>query len=299
MRSCKPFRILLAALALSGTSELGVERPAAAAAVPFTDPDQHGTLTFCNHNEQPVSSGRLTDIPFVWTAVSSTPAPAGYTLADLLVFQPIQHVDPSGWAGYQMTVAATFSNPKHPMAQATYADNPLGWANRAYPPYWDGLYEIRMYFTAPYLSEEKASYPAAVIQVSGNTWTQLTGGGGSCQTGTAVSRESFLLPKSKTETPSTFGPATSQGNSPGRGATLQVNPSGRSTGTAASHISPAGQSGTNPSLATSGHSVAAGDESKGRSALPWFIGSIGAVVVIAGVVGGWQLRRRRRQLLAG
>ena len=265
------------AIAISGSAAL-------ADGVPFQDPHQDGSLTFCNHSEQPVTSGKLSDIPFVWTAVSSTPAPAGYTRADLLVFQPIQHVDPSGWEGYQMTVAATFSNPKHPMAQATYADNPLASPNTAYPPYWDGLYEVRMYFTAPYLSEEKASYPASVIRVQGNGWTLLRGGGGSCTVGTAVSRESSLLPKSRTDTPSSVGPG---GPAAGTGTTLVPPSTVVATNGAGSSAANSYGTGSKEALA-SGVSHPKGATG---SALPLIVSSLGVAILAS--LGGWLVRRRK------
>src|SRR5579863_1068514 len=133
--------------ALSTVLGISVNEPLTASAdsVPFQDGSQNGTITFCNQRNQPVTSGSLYDVPFVWKAVASTPAPKGYDRADLIVFQPIEHVDPSGWSGYQMTAASIFSNPKHPVVQATYADDPLSWPNYAYPPYWDGLYQVRMF----------------------------------------------------------------------------------------------------------------------------------------------------------
>ena len=288
MRLRKWRRVLVGANIAFGAATLLAVEPAAADSVPFQDAHQNGSLTFCNHDEQPITSGKLTDVPFVWTAVSSSPAPAGYSRADLLVFQPIQHVDPSGWEGYQMTVAATFSNSKHPMAQATYADNPLLWPDEAYPPYWDGLYEVRMYFTAPYVSEEKTTYPAAVIQVRGNTWTLLRGGGGVCKVGTAISQESILLPKSKTETPRTIVP---NGSSPGRassGSTVSV-PSSGQTGSNAS----ASASGSTPSSSTDA-SATAPVRGKGSSTPYWLIVPIAIVVaIVAGVVGRWIGRRGR------
>src|SRR5271166_6260284 len=76
---------------------------ASSAGVPFNDEYANGTLTLCNRDNQPVTAGSLLDIPFVWSAVSSTPAPQGYTRAYLAVYQPIQYVDPGDWSGYQLT----------------------------------------------------------------------------------------------------------------------------------------------------------------------------------------------------
>ena len=55
----------------------------AASKVPFTDPGIDGWLTFCNKSNQPVTSGSLYSVPFVWKAISSAKPPAGYgTSAD-------------------------------------------------------------------------------------------------------------------------------------------------------------------------------------------------------------------------
>src|SRR5579859_6446572 len=79
-------------------------------AVPFSDPYVQGSLTLCNRYHQPITSGQVTTQPFIWSAVSSTPAPPRYTRAYLLVYQPIQYVDPSNWTGYQLNDDAIFSN---------------------------------------------------------------------------------------------------------------------------------------------------------------------------------------------
>jgi hypothetical protein len=258
-------RLLLAGCCVWGASVSVGVTPAAADTVPFQDQYQDGSLTFCNQAGQPISSGSLYTKPFIWTAVSSTPAPKGYARADLVIFQPIQYVDPSGWSGYQMTVGAVFTNPQHPMAQATYADNPLLWADKSYPPYWDGLYEVRMFFSSPNMSESSSTYPAAVIQVKGSTWTLLRGGGGSCKLGKAVSMETYLLPKSETETPRT------------------IVPSGRAASSGAHSGSATEISGSTPSSSTTSppeSQLIAGGATKGHGG-----GTSPAVIAIAAIVG--------------
>jgi hypothetical protein len=274
-------RALLAA-GLSCGAILSIAASAPADPIPFQDQYQDGSLTFCNQKGQPVTSGSLYTVPFVWTVVSSTPAPQGYTRADLLVFQPIQYVDPSGWAGYQMSDGAIFSNPRHPMAQMTYADNPLLWPDRAYPPYWDGLYEIRMYFSGPDVSESTNPYPAAVIQVTGSTWRLLSGGGTPCNVGSAVSVESYLLPKAKTETPRTIVPAAGGSSSSVSKSTPTVLPAEPST----------------PSTSASSSQLAAGALPNDHHGGGTSAGVLaGAVVIALAIVGGtvaMLLHRRRR-----
>ncbi|MGA2530741.1 MAG: hypothetical protein ABSG36_16490 [Acidimicrobiales bacterium] len=169
--------------------------------VPFTDTNQVGSLTLCNSHEQPITSGSLLTIPFVWRAVSSTSAPAGYTRATLYLAQPIQYLDPEDWTSQPLTDDAIFSNRAHPMAQATYADAALYGEDHAMPPYWDGLYELRLYFSGPNMEFDTGPYPAAVIKVTGDTWTLVQGGGSSCTDGKAESMASFVLPKSDTAVP--------------------------------------------------------------------------------------------------
>lgn len=276
---------------LGGSAFLPAD-PAFAYTVPFQDENQNGTLTFCNMNRQAVTSGSLRDVPFVWNVASSTPAPAHYTRAYLDIFQPIQHEDAANWTGRQLTVQAVFSNPKHPMAQATYADEPLLWSDQLIPPYWDGLYELRMYFSQPLLAPYSTPYPAAVIRVTGDTWTLVSGGGSSCDSGTAVSVELRSLPKSETETPHV----------------LTANGKNLTVPTASASVTPSTLGTTTGSTLSSGHSaqstppttkrpagLATGVGAKGGSdgSATWVIGAIAAVVV-GGGAGGWWLWRRRR-----
>jgi hypothetical protein len=158
-------------------------------------------VTLCGRDGKPVTSGSLLTAPFVWSAISSTAAPDGYTRAYLLVFQPIQYVDPSNWSGYQLTGPAIYSKAAHPVAQATNADEPLFYADNSYPPRWDGLYEIRMYFSAPTKPPENSIYPMAVIRVSGRNWTLVSGGTTPCNAGSGIAVEALRLPKAELDTP--------------------------------------------------------------------------------------------------
>ena len=187
------FVVLISALAPATAS--------ASSNVPFTDPSASGALTLCGRNDQPVRSGSLLTVPFVWKVISSMATPQGYTRGYTAVFQPIQHEDPSDWSGYQLTTVATFSNPAHPVAQATDKDPPLEWPDHNFPPYWSGFYQLRMFFAGPGLASYNSTYPTAVIRVQGSTWTLVQGGTTPCDAGTAVSYESVVLPKSETDTP--------------------------------------------------------------------------------------------------
>ena len=167
--------VALASAVIGGVFAVPATAFASGFKVPFTDSYQVGSLTLCNSHEQPITSGSLSSDPFVWRAVSSARAPVGYTRATLYLFQPLQYIDPGDWTGYELTEDSLFSNPAHPMAQATYADGPLSWPDHSMPPYWDGLYELRLFFSAPDKMPITASYPAAVIKVTGKTWTLVRG----------------------------------------------------------------------------------------------------------------------------
>lgn len=272
---------------------------AGGAKVPFTDPNQVGSLTLCNRQGQPVTSGSLLTIPFVWRAVSSARAPAGYDRATLDVFQPIQYVEPGDWTGYQLTDDAIFSNPAHPMAQATYADAPLIWPDQAMPPYWDGLYQLRMVFSAPNKTPWNSTYPAAVIKVAGNTWTLLQGGRSSCTGGTAESMASLVLPKSETATPRS--PATvvpyadrrakdSKAGSSSGGPTTTV--AGAGGGAPVSGAAAAGAGSGSPSAAGAALSGAA-NRGGGSSVVEVIVGVGIAALLFAGATL-LVVRRRRR-----
>jgi hypothetical protein len=193
----------LAALALGAASATAPLADASVKStgfkVPFHDEYQRGWLTFCNRNGKPVTSGILAMQPFVWKAISSAPAPAGYRSktgrATLYAYQPIQYVDPGDWSGSELTAASAFTNPDHPVVQATKLDSPLLGFTRAYPAHWDGLVEIRMMWTAVDKEGLQTQYAAADIRVTATKWTLVEGGGGSCSQGKGVSMETIFLPK--------------------------------------------------------------------------------------------------------
>jgi hypothetical protein len=287
-------RIVIASAIVVGASAVPSAAFAGGPAVPFTDPGQAGSLTLCNQHDQPVTSGSLLTVPFVWRVVSSGRAPTGYTQATLVVFQPIQYEAPGDWSGYELTDDSIFSNPAHPMAQATYADAPLIWADQSIPPYWDGYYQLRLVFSAPNQVPWEATYPTAIIKVSGNSWTEVQGGGASCGAGTAVSVASLLLPKSETAVPKPPAKvvpysATKKGNgTKGASATPaapQTSSGGSTTGSGSgSHSAAAAALG--PSR------QAAGARSGGSPVAAVVAGSI-AALLLAGLASLVVVRRRR------
>jgi len=199
MRRRGTLRATFGAVCIAAVAVTAAAIPANADSVPFNDQYASGAIGFCNQSRQPVTSGNINDVPFVWTAVSSANAPSGYAhgKATLYAFQPRKDVDPGDWSGRQLTAASSFSNPNHPMAQATYGDSPLLWFVQAFPPKWDGLVQLRLFFSGIELPLHQSPYPAAVIRVSGNTWTLVSGSASpACTSGTAISGEAGKIPAS-------------------------------------------------------------------------------------------------------
>lgn len=184
----------------------------AAQGIPFNDPHTQGSIGFCDRNGKPVTSGKVTDIPFVWKAVSSVPAPDGYygTLgkAVLSVFQPRPQVDPGEWTGIQFTASSKYTNQKHPMTQATTLDRPL-LDFTSIAPLWDGYAQVRMYFSNVNMPAHTLPYPAAVIKITGDTWTLASKGPvPDCTAGTAVSAETLHIDPTRipSASPTLLGP---------------------------------------------------------------------------------------------
>jgi hypothetical protein len=271
--------IALAALALAG---LATCAPVASAAVsgaafkvPFTDPAIHGWITFCSRSDKPVTSGSLDTVPFAWKAISSVAPPAGYGGSTgrvaLWAYQPIQYVDPGDWSGSLLTAASAFSNPAHPVVQATNADVPLIGFTQAYPPHWDGLVEMRMMYTAKNMAQIQTPYAAAILRISGSKWTLVEGGGGSCSAGRGLSMETLALSKKKLAKPETAGLAS---QSPGAHSGSSAGTAGGSSG------------GSSSGNSTNGGSSAGGDS---RLAADSSGGGLGGIALAGIGVGAFAL----------
>lgn len=202
-------RIAHTALAGAGAAAMAavvlLVGPAAMAAgggVPFTDPNAHGYIAFCDLAGDNITSGSVTATPFVWKAVSSTSVtPAfsgpGQNVA-LTVYQPRPGVDPGEWNGDQLTAASFFRKTSPPTAVATYKDISLATIVREFPPTWDGLYQLRLESAKLGYGDDSATYPATVIQVTGSRWHVVQGGTLPCGTARATSQETFAgIPVSK------------------------------------------------------------------------------------------------------
>ncbi len=211
---------------------LGAAPATAADAVPFTDPSSVGSLGFCDKDNKPVTSGSLLDKPFVWKAVSDSPAPKTHASkrgkATLYAFSPIEHVAPGDWSPYQLTGSSTYSNKSFPMTAGTYGDPPLEWQVTSFPPYWDHLVQLRLYLTDLGQQALITKYPTAVIKVNGNTWTMVAGNRSpECTKGTALSAELVTLPKNLRPTAS---PTPTGSAAPGSTPSSSALPSSTSDG---------------------------------------------------------------------
>lgn len=292
----------VAALA-AATGLLLVTPASASAAAAVSDPYASGYLGFCDNHGHQIRSGSLGQAPFVWRAVASSTAPAGYDgkhggRGTLAAYQPRKGVDPYDWSGKQMTDSSLYSG-DHPMAAGTAYDPALVDFTAAYPPSWGGLVEVRMLITAPYRPARTRPYPATFIRVTGNTWTQVTGGSVDCGAGRAVSDEVLtgVLPSPGKNAPApraTRGasgrpPGTSAGGRHGAGAG-----SGQATGSgtaAPSSGSTAPGQGSSSSPTGGGDPSPAAAEKSGRSsgALWWVV----LVVAGAAAAGAVVFSRRR------
>lgn len=286
-------RVLALAVGLL-LSALAVAAPAAADAVPYTDPSAVGSITLCNTLGQPMTHGNIHVKPFAWRAVGSAAAPSGYAghgrTAALYGYQPMNQVDPSQWNGEFLTAGATYSNPARPMAAASPADPSLADLLGDYPPRWNGLIQLRMFVGAPGQPTLTSRYNAATLQISGDTWTLLAGGQDGCASGTSKSSELIVRSVASLPTPApnatTDAPAgrathgTGSTAKPGQGTTSSTT-SGSASSPAASTSGVAGSAGASKS------------SSGGSSAVPWLVGAL-VVVAAVGVVVWRRLGGARR-----
>jgi len=146
--------------------------------VPYTDPQSFGAMALYR-NGQPVTSGKISDRPFVDYAVSTVRAPAPYDKpggkAALMAFQPQKGMDPAAWQGDFMTGSTPYSDPNHPTAKAQADDISLANFMAELPVQWDGFIELRLYLGAPNEPPMASHYVTADIQVSGQNWKLIRG----------------------------------------------------------------------------------------------------------------------------
>lgn len=293
MSTFRWLRRLSAVAACAGAVAASAAAPATADdAVPFKDPNAIASLGFCDKSGHEVTSGHIGDAPFAWKAVSSAAAPAGYGAgtgrASLFVYQPIRYVDPGDWSGKQLTASSRFTNTAHPMAQATPVDPALVDFVSVFPSHWNGLVQLRMFFSAPDKPQVTQQYPAAVVQVKGDTWHLVAGGHPACGAGKAVSAETIALPSTVVNpaaarsTPNARPAGGHSAPASGKGAATRSGAAGGVSGSAGSVVDADGKP-----VADSVRSTAS--DSGGGSA--WWIA---LVVVAALATGAFAWRRLRR-----
>lgn len=243
---------------------------------PYTDLAAHGSVGLCDASGHPVTHGNIHDRPFVWRAVSSTPAAAPYDAAGrtatLVAYQPRSDAYPNQWSGDIMTSSSTYTNPRHPMAQASALDFSLADFLNEFPARWDGYLQLRMYLGVPGHETLNSAYPATDIKVTGDTWTVVRGASVTCTDGSARDSETVRTAPAS-QSAATHG-ATARGRS--GAAADPTRPGGANAATsAAAQVDPA----------------AARARSGSSSALP-VIGGV-LVAVLAGLAATvWQMRRR-------
>jgi hypothetical protein len=261
--------------------------------VPFTDPNAKGYIGLCDKNNENITSGSVGAAPFVWKAVSSAPPPAQFQgkgeNAILNIYQPRPGVDPGNWNGDSLTSASFYNNPKLPAAQATRADLPLSVIVNEFPPMVDGLYQLRMFYGKAGYGLYSSTYPAAVIRVSGDTWTLVQGGTVDCTAAPAVSNE--VLAGTLTQAPS----GNASGSKSSAGAPSGAPQSGPATASHASPGSPASRSGSTKASqpGSTAAAQAARHASSSSDAAPIGAGIAGAVALAGIAAGLWYWRRRR------
>lgn len=276
---------LRSAAALCGVAALVALTPGAAtAAVPYSDPAARGVVGLCDQAGHPVTHGSIRDKPFVWRAVSSTRAPAGYdgakAKATLLAYQPRPQTPAEQWSGDTLTSTSSYTNPAYPMAQATPLDFTLEDFLAEFPPMVDGLIQLRMYFGSPESGTLNTSYPATNIKISGDSWSTVDGASLPCTKGTAESSETITGRQASGQ------PASAGASGSGRRTTA---PPARTTASGRAAPTASAQAATAPS----GTTAAAAAERQHGSDSPAVPIAIAAGVALAATTGAGYWWRRR------
>ena len=282
-------RLAAAALVVACAALIGTTTAAASNPVPYTDFQAKGSVGLCDKSGNAVTSGRITDRPFVWFAVSSMAAPQGYAVpgrkATLFIYQPRPNTYPNQWSADQMTSSSPYTNPRYPMAAATDADFSLKDYIAEFPPRWNGLLQLRIYYGAPGKPTWTDTYAATDITVSGSTWRVVRGASVPCTKGTAKPNETFRI------TPSPTGAAASPSTTSSVPTLTSASPSPSDTATPSA-------SGEDATSASPSAAVAAASESgtgSGAGPAAWLLG----LVTVAAVAGGGAWWYRRRTAVAG
>jgi hypothetical protein len=296
----------LAGLGVAGILLLGAviaSPPAAAVAVPFNDPNAQGAIGLCDATGRSIQSGSLLTYPFVAGAASTVAAPAGYGTdagghVTVYAFQPRLNVDPGEWSGFQLTGSSVYADAQHPLAVATVLDPALQEFLLAYPAHWNGLLQLRMYYTAPNKVVFRQTYPAAVLQAKAGRWTVLQGASMRCDLSKAVSGEKLNLPASYFN-PVHPGVSHAPGTVPSSVASAAkgVLPPVQATPPSSTHPTapptPLPSRSTAASNANRAQPVADATAKKSTASAPWIFVLISVAIGTAGLL---VLRSRRRRV---
>lgn len=289
--------VRLRAATLTAVPVLALAGPAsgarAADQLPYTDQAVTGSIGLCDVQGHNVTSGQITDKPFVWLAVGTTAAPAPYDepgrTAFLAAFQPRQGIAPGDWSGTLLAAASRYTNPKHPMSQATPISSTLTNFLGRYPPQWDGLVQLRLLLGGSNRSPRTDTYDATDLRVTGTTWRVVRGGAGPCRAGSAVNSAVLLnvagakgLPKPGSSANPRPGDASPTSRAvPGADSSANPTPgTAQSAAPLAASRAPAAQRAGEPRSAVTGTAIAVGG---------------GAAVVVAALLTSWAIRRRTRR----
>jgi hypothetical protein len=263
--------------------------------VPFVDPSAHGYIALCDLDGHNVTSGNIHTHPFVWQAVSSLPAPDGYSgkgqNAGLLMFQPRRGVSPADWNGDELTAATQYKGTKYPAAEATYKDFSLADFIKEFPSGLDGLYQLRMHFAKKNYGVYTQTYPATVIQVTGNTWHVVQGGTTQCKAVVARSTEYKVgIPQ--------VDPTSSAGETPPTApASVQASPAASGGSSGASPSASGGSSDPDTVIAAPVSGTPSGTSSSSSNATVIALGALCVVlllVIAAGIFWRWRENRAPR-----
>jgi hypothetical protein len=172
----------------------------AASGLPYTDQYAHGSIGLCDEAGNNITHGSVYDKPFAWRAISSVSAPPALSgpgrKATFYAYQPRKGIDPANWSGQQLGAASAYSSTTVPVAQQTARDPALSDYLNNYPPQWDKLVELRIYFGALNTPVSTSAYPAADIRITGTTWTLLNGAKVDCNAGGTVISAEAAIPAS-------------------------------------------------------------------------------------------------------
>jgi hypothetical protein len=282
-------RLALVPLAAVGLM-VALAGAATASGTSLQDPNASGFIGLCDRGGHQVTRGEVATKPFVWRAVSSEPAAAPYNkagaTATLYAYQPRQGVAAGDWSGSQLTASARFSNPAHPMAAATSKDISLANFVAEFAPTSNGLLQLRIFLGAPNEQVDSVTYPATTIQVTGATWHVVNPQPVACNSGTAESIESILLPASTPSSDLAHSAAT-------RPTTSVSSPAAATASTAETTPATGASAAAAPSPSNAAlESVSSNRSSGGHTGLVVTVIVVGAVLLC---IGGVAMNRRTRR----